>query len=364
MMLLLISLLFSGWAQAMLHHLFVGDIDGTSLYALEMDDTARTISLIKQSSAAGASPSIVFDRSKVYLFGSRPSDGTVSRYAVATDLSLQHEGTMNIPQLCNTTQFTSIKLSTGPSWPYWIYGSATTGNCSALFSTSSSGFYTIRSKEIAGDIRSLAWSPSGQHLYALDFKANTVLNFNIPEEPSLEELIDTALLSDVTTPRQMTAHPKAQRIYVVTQDSNELLDIPLLVNDQIDANMTATRHAVLPSYLNNSDFTTQSLAVSFTNTTLWTISRSYGMTVVSAFDLHPETGEVTKPIARASWTDYSGSVDTLIAAAPFAGDIIAVTNSPMGMVAVIGLKDGRIMSYGRVDLGNDPGCCGEGAWLN
>lgn len=53
--------LFTGWAAGALHHLFVGTVDGSSLYALEMDDMARTLTMIRNMTAAGASPSITFD---------------------------------------------------------------------------------------------------------------------------------------------------------------------------------------------------------------------------------------------------------------------------------------------------------------
>lgn len=52
---------FVGWSAAALHHLFVGTVDSGSVYVLEMDDMARTLTLVRNNSAAGASPSIAFD---------------------------------------------------------------------------------------------------------------------------------------------------------------------------------------------------------------------------------------------------------------------------------------------------------------
>jgi len=210
----------------------------------------------------------------------------------------------------------------------------------------------------------MALSPSGNHLYALDFKTNSVLNYNITEEPTLTELLDNVLLSNVTRPRQIISHPFGHRIYVVTQDSNELLEIPLSAADRVGNNVTAFRFNVLPSTLKWSDYTTQSLAISYSKTALWTLSRSYGQSVITVFRLHAETGAVGKAIARAAWQDFSNSTETSIAPAPIQGDVIAVTNSPQGIVAFIGLNGTTLKSYGRVDLGGDPGCCGEGVWVD
>lgn len=56
--------IFAGWTTATLHHFFVGTVDGGSLYALELDDVQRTVTVLANNSAAGASPSIALDVSK------------------------------------------------------------------------------------------------------------------------------------------------------------------------------------------------------------------------------------------------------------------------------------------------------------
>ncbi|KAF2737371.1 hypothetical protein EJ04DRAFT_117474 [Polyplosphaeria fusca] len=350
-----------GLTQGTLHHLVVGTVNGGSLYSLELDDAARTVTLLKNNSAAGASPSLALYQNKLYLYGIQASDATLSKYSVEQDYSINLQGTLELPEACGTRNFKSAKISPGPLNPYNIFGSASTGNCSTVFTTTRSGDYTFQSKDIVGDIRSLAWSSSGRHLYALDFKTNHILNYNIPDDPKLDDLVDIALLTNVTNPRQIVTHPVGHRIYVVTQDSNELLDIPVLQSDLMGTNVTAFRFNVLPSSLANSDYTTQSVAVSASNTTLWTLSRSYGMSVISAFSLDKTTGAVVKPIVRASWRDYSASLDSFIAPAPVGGDLIAITNSPQGVTAFIELQGTGLKSYPRLDLGQD---LGEGLWLN
>jgi hypothetical protein len=56
------------------------------------------------------------------------------------------------------------------------------------------------------------------------------------------------------------------------------------------------------------------------------------------FTLNTTTGEIIDPAARASW---SGAGEGQITAAPFAsGDVVAMTNSPVGYVTLLGLDQG------------------------
>jgi hypothetical protein len=102
----------------------------------------------------------------------------LTRYTVQPDYSLINEGSTDIPASCapqslrsyeladcsgNTTKFNSLHLTSSKQAPYLVFGSASTGTCSTLFSLTVSGANSMRSKEIAGDIRSLAWSPDGRH---------------------------------------------------------------------------------------------------------------------------------------------------------------------------------------------------------
>jgi hypothetical protein len=66
MLSLLLLCVLTRWADAALHHFFVGTVNGGSVYMLELDDVARTLTPLKNMTAAGASPSIAFDVSHVW----------------------------------------------------------------------------------------------------------------------------------------------------------------------------------------------------------------------------------------------------------------------------------------------------------
>ncbi|KAF2020245.1 hypothetical protein BU24DRAFT_459841 [Aaosphaeria arxii CBS 175.79] len=365
-------LLLVPWVQAALHHLYVGSVDGSSIYALELEDEYRTIDIVQNSTAAGAASALVLDRSRKFLFSSRPSDGTVSRYLVNPDYSLIHEGTMDVPKSCNTTSFKNIKLTSGPQPPSTIFGSASTGSCSAIFSTSVSGYYQHRSSDIAGDVRSLVFSPDGHHLRALDFKRNSIMNFIIREDTDFDDLNGTDVLTDVTTSRQIISHPGGHRLYVVTQDTNELIDLALLsTTDRVDSSLPTRHHTILPKDTKPGEFFTSSVAIPSANTTLWTLSQSSTQAQITVFKLDPVTGEVKEKVARAGFKNAGGSAETVtsaLSAAPFGGNLVAVTTYPGGMVAVMGLDETggtvKIKSYGRAVITQDAGCCGEAVWVN
>lgn len=299
----------------------------------------------------------------------------------------------------NATAYNTLRITPSNQAPYAIYGSASTGTCSVLFSTSVAGFKSLRSKEFASDIRSLAWSPNGRQLHALDSLASqsaatSIFNFYISEDASLSTQNQTDILANVTNAEQMVTHPTGNLVYVVTKDTNELVTIPL---QGAEAPASPSRFKIIPSSMDPSQYTTSSLTISSSKTSLWTLSLSPSQAVVTVFSLDPTTGAVINAVARAGWVGDGGHFTGLISPAPFVGnDIVAVTNSPMGMTAFLGLDQGttamgeegdvktasddfledvwmlnvksdavaapKLKSYGRIDLDYDS--LGEGVWVD
>ena len=303
-------------------------------------------------------------------------------------------------QTGNTTMFTSIHLSSSMQ-NLGIWGAASTGTCSVLFGLTPDGYTMLRSIEIAGDIHSLAWSPSGHNLHALDSHSSqtsftSVTNFRISDNPTLEDIIGTDVLANVTSGSQVTTHPTGSYLYVVTQYTNELVVVPLHDDTFANASLSTSRHQLIPATLDNARFHTSAVAVTSSKDTMWTLSQSSDQAIVTVFSINRNTGAIGGAIARASWT---GAGDGQLAAAPFErGNMIAITNSPMGYVTVLGLESGfsyigsnvsseiahdflqpletqrqvrgawhsshvRIKSYGRVLL-DDYVSLGESVWID
>ncbi|KAH7412081.1 hypothetical protein DE146DRAFT_751217 [Phaeosphaeria sp. MPI-PUGE-AT-0046c] len=308
-----------------------------------MDEEARTVYWIQARDASGASPSLVLDSSKRYLFSSRPKNGTLTRYSFGPNYALLDEGTMDIPAACHTTSFSSLHL-TNADYNTGIWGTASTGTCSVLFGVTTDGYTQLRSNEIAGDVHSLAWGSSGRSLHALDSHSSTtamtsIVNFRISDNPDLEDIIATSILANVSDASQIVSHPTSDRLYVVTKGTNELISIEAQENANSSARTAAlSRYKLIPTSLDASQFHTSSLATSSSKDTLWTLSQSKTQAIITAFSLNTTTGEIITAAARASW---SGLGDGQITAAPFAGgNVIAITNSPAGYVTLLGLDSG------------------------
>jgi hypothetical protein len=258
---------------------------------------------------------------------------------------------------------------------------------------------SLRSKEFAGDIRSLAWSPNGRHLHALDSHSSqsavtSIFNFYVSDDDTLTVQNQADILANVTNAEQMVTHPTAALVYVVTKDSNELVTIPLR---GAEAPASPSRFKILPGSMDASQYTTSSLTISSSKINLWTLSQSPAQAVVTVFSLDPVTGAVIGTVARAGWTGDGGSFRAQLSPAPFIGnDIVAVTNSPIGYTAFIGLDKGstvmgevgdvkaasedfledvwmlnvesgavavpKLKSYGRIALASDS--LGEGVWAD
>ncbi|KAF1969248.1 hypothetical protein BU23DRAFT_571633 [Bimuria novae-zelandiae CBS 107.79] len=390
--------LFLSVVSAKVHHFYVGQIDSTAIHALELDDELRTLYEMGIIPTTTVSPSLAIDHSGKFLFASSQKDGMLTRYAIQSDYSLITKANATIPTSCNSTAFSTLHLTPSSQPPFSIYGSASTGTCSVLFSTSIEGFKSLRSKEFAGDIKSLAWSPNGRHLYALDshssaLSATSIFNFYINDDSSLNNQNQTDVLANVTNAEQMVTHPTGILAYVVTK-KNELVTIPL---QGAEAPASPSRFKILPSSFDPSQYTTLSLTISSSKTSLWTLSQSPAQAVVTVFSLDPTTGAVINAVARAGWTGDGGFFPAQISPAPFVGnDIVAVTNSPVGYTAFLGLDQGatamgqegdvevpvddfledtwmlnvksdsvaapKLKSYGRIDLALDS--LGEGVWVD
>jgi hypothetical protein len=222
-----------------------------------------------------------------------------------------------------------------------------------LFGLTVDGYTQLRSKEIAGDVHSLAWGPLGHNIHALNSHASTatstsVVNFRISDDPNLEDIIGTDVLANVSDSSQIVAHPTSNRIYVVTKGTNELITMVIQQNaTSIKIASNPSRYKLLPSSLDAGQFHTSSLAISASGKTLWTLSQSSSQAVIVAFTLDQRTGDVVDATARASW---GGAGEGQLTAAPFEeGDIVAITNSPLGYITLLGLDQASAIAIQSAD---------------
>lgn len=195
-------------------------------------------------------------------------------------------------------------------------------------------------------------------MHALDSSSSissptSITNFRIAGTPNLEDIIRTDFLANVSSASQIVSHPTADLVYIVTRDSNELVTVVLQESARLQRKeyLNPLRYNLLPSSLDNPEFHTSSLAISTSRASLWTLSQSSNQAVVTVFGLNATTGEVVGVAARASW---KGAGEGQIIAAPFeAGDIVAITNSPVGYVTILGLDSNSPTSANMLAQGND-----------
>ncbi|KAF2182330.1 hypothetical protein K469DRAFT_788325 [Zopfia rhizophila CBS 207.26] len=353
--LFLLILVFTKVSQCTLHHIFVGTVNGTSLYTLEFNDIARSLEMVFNSSGAGAHPILAITRNKLWAFGSRSLDGTISRYG-------------------NTTSnFKSIQLLAQTERPGCIFGAASSGTCSTIFALSPSGFQTLRSDAVHGDIRSIAFSPNQRHLYALDIHTSLLLNYYISDAPSLQDLLDVDVLPELSGTIKVISHPKLHKLYLVAQNTNELVTVPMLYNDRRDIAVNLTHHEVLSKNDTYIHFFTSSIAISSSASYLWALSQSSNNNnIITVYPLNTTTGDIVDEPLWFNWTPRGGKAGgsfqtSFIAPTPFESDFVAVTSFPAGSVEILGIGGNRmhgIQSLGSVDASVDEGCCGEAAWFD
>lgn len=207
-------------------------------------------------------------------------------------------------------------------------------------------------------------------MHALDSKANSLLNYVVNEDPNQQDLVGNELIANTTTACQVITHPVGHRLYVITHETNELIDVPLLLTDRIDAKISPNHTAIMAKDTPSAQYVTTSVAISSSNATLWILShmRAPETTfLVTVFRLDPVTGAVQGRIARSQFRNYIGDgtkATSMLVPAPFEGDMVAFTTYPGAMVAVLGLVGNSIAAYGRAMLAQDEGCCGDALWLD
>jgi hypothetical protein len=228
-----------------------------------------------------------------------------------------------------------------------IWGTASIGTCSIVFGVTPDGYDTLYSREIAGDVHSIAWSPDGHNLHALNSRSSqdlstSITNFRMSELPTLQDIVGVDVLGNVTSASQIVAHPSESFVYIVTKDSNELVVVSLAGDTLVGNSTLVMRHRLLPTSLDAKQFHSSSLAISASRHTLWTLSQSAHQAVITCFTLNVTTGEVIDIAARASWQGFG---EGQLTAAPFeVDDVVAVANSPTGYITILGLDQGGVSS--------------------
>lgn len=221
MLLLLPSLIYLAWnAHAARHHMFVGTYGSSAIYGVTYDDTARSLTYVKNNTTRPENEwlALSFDGKTLYSSGS----AGWSSYPVtsATTIGQQTGATPTVGQ-CSQYQGTFILASRRS--PFSVYGSL---SCANYVSVGANGQIDKAAGQIpyneAAVIYGMAMDPSDQYMYSSDWRSGKIWTHRVNADGSLTVVGSIDGPSPVSAPRTIVVHPSGRTLYIVLEGWNTL----------------------------------------------------------------------------------------------------------------------------------------------
>lgn len=357
-------------ATADVHRLFVGTFGNAVLYTLEFDDSAETLTLVKNNTASQSHSWISFDYNKQNVYGVAGS--AVASYSILNDTSLRFDTSVATGGNCSTVN--EIFVTAAPESPYSVYATPFGGDaqCGTVVGVLENGTlsevvqnYTYLT---TSGVHGLAFSPNQTYLYSADDSANSVWTHTV--DSSTGELTYVSRLAGPYTgadPRHATVHPDGQYLYVIFEGTNQLALYSLDASTGVPT-FTNTTFPLIPqtSGLSNSSYWSDEVTLSPSGSYLWATSRSRETNstgYISAFSLSA-TGEIESQLFLLPTTNSGGTANS-VATAFFSDEWVALTDSSVGFVEIWKLADNGTSAEvaAHLDL-DDGGCCANAIWYD
>ncbi|KAF7534760.1 hypothetical protein G7054_g5952 [Neopestalotiopsis clavispora] len=332
-------------ALADTHYFFAGSFSGTTIYGVEFDDAASTLTLVNNitTSASGGSKWINIDAAKENLYVG--TTGSFQSYAITDDLSLTYTSAVNLSSDCSNANF----ITSSTASPFTVFATAYGGGCpSQAISVDDTGalvaVFANATYDSSGGVHGTALSPNNDFLYSADDIGNAVWVHSYDAETGTVEEVQYLAAASDSDPRHVTVHPNGQWVYVVYEAGNS---VAAYQRDNTTGELTFdnTTYSLLPTgFTNSSSYWADEVLISIpaSNSSATspkyllaaTRSRTTGISgYVSAFALDSETGAITEQLFLTPTTNSGGSANA-VAPAPFGEDYFAITDSGSNFVEI------------------------------
>ncbi|KAK7995563.1 carboxy-cis cis-muconate cyclase [Apiospora arundinis] len=415
--------MMAGFANARIHHLFVGNHPGPArLYALAFDDEPPYKLEVTANMSADANHAwIAFDANKTNVYGASLTKPSIASYEVVVADTDRGDGTKNVTlELRNSVaaagacfnrtaafvlphpvynrvytgswpgpEACAMALSTTPSSPSPEEGGSTKGG--VLQEVVQSWHYARNNSAIHG----LALDPDGMTIYSADLSGDAIWSHSLSPDGTgrvvgLRGGYDLPAEQRGAHPRHLVVHPNGRVLYVVMEAANEVVAYAIDPELRVVAR-ELSRHSLLPEGADPTKYWSAEVMLSQplegekgTPKYLWATARAWPGNkedgtanephpgFISAFRLGGETGDqITEQLFRVPTTTLNG-VANAISPAPWSEDWAAMTDIGTGYVQMwrmerTGEGDGTVRTtardVARVDI-KDGGCCANAIWYD
>ncbi|KAH0427966.1 carboxy-muconate cyclase [Colletotrichum camelliae] len=348
-------------ALAETHILFSGFSSKSAIYALEFDDKAGSLALVKNNTIASSDPMwIALDAGKKSLYAT--STGEFHSYSLnALDYSLTFINSISHPN-DNCTNSNFVMVSTVE--PYPVYGVPYTVGCPALaMNVDNSGalsdiFGNLMYNSTCG-IHGMSLTGDGKFVYSAADAGKAVWTHSVDAvDGTVTELQYLAAPSD-SDPRHLAVHPNGNLVYVVYEAACKLA---VYSRDQATGMLTDTNttYPLIPeSFTNTSSYWADEVTILDTTTSpkyLIAATRSHDETkkgYVSEFSLDPTTGAIAQQLFLSETTGSGGNANSVSVAA-FDDSYFAITDSGDDFVEVWRINGTSAAPVAHLDLDGQP----------
>lgn len=363
--------------QAATHQMIIGTFSTSFLYTVEFDDSANTLTLLKNTTANTASQWLSLSHDKKNLYGNTASGSMdVVSYTIAdtTGTSLIYNSTTPSGS-CDTT---AVHVEALPVAPYTVYAVSYGDVCGGVDAVDDAGVAveTVQNYTYPGtlagtsSLHGIAFHPAGGFVYTADMGGRAVWTHAI--DPTTGEVTLVANASYSAEPRHVTTHPSGKYAYAMTEDTSEVLQLPI-DNSTGAATFAGDTWSILPSNASGTH-RGETVRVSASGTVLYASTRinaSDSASVggyVSGFTLDTEGAVVSQDFIVETTTGGGGSTGASNYVAPSLhdDDLFAIFDHSTGFVEMWRRDtDGKGASVvAHLDLADGGGCCSNGVWLS
>lgn len=385
----MIAMMMAGFANARIHHLFVGNLrDPARLYALVFDDEPPyRLEVTANISADATHAWIAFDANKTNVYGASLTKSATASYEVVVADADRDDGTKNVTlELRRSVAAAGACFNRTAAFvlPHPVYNRVFTGSwpgpeaCAMALSTTPSpssdeGRPTTNGTNGKGGgvlqevvqswhyarnnsaIHGLALDPDGMTIYSADLSGDAIWSHSLSPDGTgrvvgLRGLYDLPPDQRGAHPRHIVVHPNGRVLYVIMEAANEVVAYTIDPELRIVAR-ELSRHSLLPEGADPTKYWSAEVMLSQpkaegkgTPKYLWATARAWPGNkgdgtenephpgFISAFRLGGETGDqITERLCRVPTTTLNG-IANAISPAPWSEDWAAMTDIGTGYV--------------------------------
>lgn len=362
--------------DAAMHHLLVPSYNASAIYTFQLDDETDQLTLLHNNTATAGGAWIALDESRKFAYHTawtEPND-TLAAYKINDDFSVTH---INSVDACGPPglRHPVASASAGGRNTSVVYAADFYSPCAIAYERLDNGSIGAHLQTIAfgrlSRTHDIKFSPDRLQAYVADLGGNQIYTFDIAENGTLTIVGTTASSKVGANTRHLAPHPNGKFLYSINEEGYTS-DVFLVNKGTGVPTYSFTTLPAVPNGINETDHWSNEVQISSDNRTLYLSDRSHttgGPGYITGYALDPE-GWVEKQLFQFQ-TPNGGGISNIIAASPWSDnskDLVTLSSNDQtingSFVAVYRLRDEKLLMVSKINITDDPSCCGPVLWVD